>query len=319
VAVRVPAVETAGYRKRGAWFELQLFSIARRFNGGGSCRGVPARLPRTEVPPLSCHLQPRTVDLPFLASTTPQQPRRFDSPPRRNSGPSERDARPRPSIGQTAARHRHRRFRHNHPNRIRGTDARASNRYRQALWSPNHGAVSLRTEEIPKVSDYVDRQETQHASERLSEILERYEILDGNRDPQLYHELFYHFSWATLRRETLLRRSWQMRLLEVLAEEVSKREGTLIAHNSMPDHIHLLVQLPPTVCASKFIGAIKGGSSHRIHHEIQPGYPVKWQQGYGVVSVRRGDLVTVTRYIENQEEHHREQTVWAVMEKLHAL
>jgi hypothetical protein len=32
---------------------------------------------------------------------------------------------------------------------------------------------------------------------------------------------------------------------------------------------------------------------------------VKWQEGYGVLSLRKDELAKVSRYIDNQETHHR--------------
>ncbi len=46
-------------------------------------------------------------------------------------------------------------------------------------------------------------------------------------------------------------------------------------HNAMPDHVHLLVRLPPTVKVSEFIGQVKGAATHRVNEEIQPSFKLK--------------------------------------------
>ena len=123
--------------------------------------------------------------------------------------------------------------------------------------------------------------------------------------PHSFHQLYYHFVWTTRSREPLVSREWRPRLLEILNEETKTRGGWPIRHNAMPDHVHLLVRLPPTVLVAEFIGQVKGATSFRVNKEISPRFKLKWQEGYGVVSLRRDELPKVSRYIDNQEEHHR--------------
>jgi putative transposase len=66
-----------------------------------------------------------------------------------------------------------------------------------------------------------------------------------------------------------------------------------------------LVRLPPTVTVADFIGKLKGASSFRVNKEIQPRLKLHWQKGYGVVTIRKDEVPKVSRYIDNQEEHHR--------------
>src|SRR2546425_9030107 len=63
----------------------------------------------------------------------------------------------------------------------------------------------------------------------------------------VFHQLYFHFAWATHSREPLIDRVWRPQLLEIINEEVKTRGGWPIRHNAMPDHAHLLCRLPPTV------------------------------------------------------------------------
>jgi len=83
-----------------------------------------------------------------------------------------------------------------------------------------------------------------------------------------YHQLYYHLVWATQSRELLINREWRPRLLELINMETKRRGGWPIRHNAMPDHVHLLVRLPPTVSLSEFIGRVKGATSFRVNREI---------------------------------------------------
>jgi putative transposase len=92
--------------------------------------------------------------------------------------------------------------------------------------------------------------------------------------------------------------------LKCINEETKKRGGWPIRHNAMPDHVHWLVRLPPTIKVSDFIGQVKGAISHRINDEIKPNFKLQWQEGYGVLTLRKDELEKVSRYIDNQETHH---------------
>jgi putative transposase len=120
-----------------------------------------------------------------------------------------------------------------------------------------------------------------------------------------FHQLYYHFAWSTHSRVPLIRRDYRPALLKVINEEAKKFGGWPIRHNAMPDHVHLLVRLPPTVTVSEFIGQVKGAASHRVNEEIRPSFKLKWQEGYGVLTLRKDEVEKVSRYIDNQESHHR--------------
>lgn len=120
-----------------------------------------------------------------------------------------------------------------------------------------------------------------------------------------FHQLYFHFIWATHARAPLVERSWRSTFLMLLNEEVKTRGGLPLRHNAMPEHVHLLARLRPTTLISEFIGQVKGATSYRVNHEIRPRFKLRWQEGYGVVSLRREECEKVARYIDGQEAHHR--------------
>ena len=130
-----------------------------------------------------------------------------------------------------------------------------------------------------------------------------------------FHQLYYHFVWGTHSREALVDRGWRSQLLDIINDETKTRGGWPIRHNAMHDHCHLLVRLPPTVLVSDFIGQLKGATSFRVNRDIKPKFKLKWQEGYGVLTLRRDELEKVSRYIDNQEEHHRKSTVSLLLER----
>jgi len=132
----------------------------------------------------------------------------------------------------------------------------------------------------------------------------------------VFHQLYYHFIWATHAREPHIDRSYRAAFLEILNDEVTTRGGQPIRHNAMPDHVHLLARLPPTIMISEFIGKVKGAAAYRTNHELRPKFKLHWQEGYGVLTLRKDEVEKVSRYIDNQEQHHRSGHLSSLLESI---
>jgi REP element-mobilizing transposase RayT len=78
----------------------------------------------------------------------------------------------------------------------------------------------------------------------------------------------------------------------------------LIAINGMPDHIHILVGLRPTVAISDLVKDIKVASSRFINDKRLVRGRFSWQEGFGAFSYSQSNLSKVALYIENQQSHH---------------
>jgi putative transposase len=73
----------------------------------------------------------------------------------------------------------------------------------------------------------------------------------------------------------------------------------------MEDHIHLLIDIPPTISLADAVLVIKANSSRRMKR-IRPNFA--WQKGYGAFGVSKSNMPTVIRYIRTQEQHHKKMT-----------
>ena len=74
----------------------------------------------------------------------------------------------------------------------------------------------------------------------------------------------------------------------------------------MPDHIHILVKIPPKLAVSNFMGYLKGKSSLMIFERFANlkykfGNKVFWAKGYFVSTVGL-DTKKVQEYIRDQEK-----------------
>ena len=80
-----------------------------------------------------------------------------------------------------------------------------------------------------------------------------------------YTEIYYHFVWATKRREPLLTPTIEPLVHDFLRHKCNSLRATVYAVNEMPDHVHLACSLPLSLAASDFLEVVKGSSSHFIN------------------------------------------------------
>jgi len=116
--------------------------------------------------------------------------------------------------------------------------------------------------------------------------------------------IYVHLVWATWDRLPLITPAIERPLHRVIASEAQKMGCTLLALNSVPDHLHILVRMPSTVTVAELVKQLKGVSSHFVNEVLKPEPPFKWQGFYGAFSVSRWDVERIVGYIQRQKEHH---------------
>ena len=79
----------------------------------------------------------------------------------------------------------------------------------------------------------------------------------------------------------------------------------VVAAGGTANHLHLLILLPQTITLSKAMQELKANTSRWLRETSSK---FQWQQGYGAFSVSHSQRETVSRYIANQEKHHRKRT-----------
>ena len=75
----------------------------------------------------------------------------------------------------------------------------------------------------------------------------------------------------------------------------------------MPDHVHMLVSIPPKISVANFMGNLKGKSSLMLFDKhanltYKFGNRKFWAEGYSVSTVGRNEA-TIKKYIQDQERH----------------
>jgi putative transposase len=98
---------------------------------------------------------------------------------------------------------------------------------------------------------------------------------------------------------------------EVLRRLAEHRESWVEEGHLMPDHVHMMISIPPKYSVSQVIGYIKGKSAIHIAREFagrKRNFVGQhfWARGYYVSTVGRDETV-IREYIRRQEEEDRRQ------------
>ncbi len=112
--------------------------------------------------------------------------------------------------------------------------------------------------------------------------------------------LYYHVVWSTHQRRPMLDASLQAHLRDVITEKCRRMGCRLHGVNAVENHVHLALEIPPTLAVSEVIGQIKGVASRELNR-IDPGSGY-WQEGFGAFSFRASDLPRILEYIARQQE-----------------
>ena len=117
--------------------------------------------------------------------------------------------------------------------------------------------------------------------------------------------LVFHIVYSTKNRRKLITHDVQERLFEYIGGIIREQKGRLIEIGGMPDHIHILARLSPTLAISDVLRVTKANSSKWFNGTLEPRTPFAWQRGFGAFSVSASNIEQVRAYICNQEQHHK--------------
>jgi putative transposase len=122
-----------------------------------------------------------------------------------------------------------------------------------------------------------------------------------------YTKLFYHVVFSTKQRQTFVTAAIEEELYKYLAGVVRGIGGSCIAVNGMPDHVHLLIVLPPKIALSDALREIKANSSKWIHETKPQLARFGWQDGFAAFTVSKSGVEAVREYIREQKAHHAQR------------
>ena len=120
----------------------------------------------------------------------------------------------------------------------------------------------------------------------------------------------YHIVWVPNYRHRILTGEIGQEVGSCIRAFSDQKQVEIIEMSVEPDHVHLLVMIPPKVSVSDYCGTIKGRTAIRILNRYKklrqrPYWGNHfWTQGYCVDTVGL-DTEMVTKYIQYQEHQER--------------
>jgi putative transposase len=118
-------------------------------------------------------------------------------------------------------------------------------------------------------------------------------------------ECKYHVVFAPKYLKKLLFGEIKRHLGQVFHDLARRKECRIEEGHLMPDHVHMLISIPPKYSVAQIIGYMKGKSSIWIAQNVERkmrnflGHKL-WARGYFVTTVGRDEEV-IRAYIRNQE------------------
>lgn len=134
----------------------------------------------------------------------------------------------------------------------------------------------------------------------------------SNDDKSLAHTRWnckYHLVFTPKYRRKVIYGQLKRDIGKILRKLCEMKEVEIIEAHAMPDHIHMLVRIPPKLSVSGFMGFLKGRSAviiHERHANLKYNYGNRsfWSKGYYVSTVGLNQK-TIAKYIREQEAEDR--------------
>ena len=119
----------------------------------------------------------------------------------------------------------------------------------------------------------------------------------------------YHVIWIPKYRKKLIFSDLRKYLGEIFRDLAKQKDCAVIEGHLMPDHVHILLSIPPKYSVAQIVGFIKGKSAIQIARTFQ-GRKKNfvgqnfWARGYYVSTVGK-DEEAVRAYIQHQEKEDK--------------
>lgn len=121
-----------------------------------------------------------------------------------------------------------------------------------------------------------------------------------------YTNLLYHIVFRPKNSESVIPMENEEMLYRYIWGVVKHKNGVLYRIGGMPDHVHLLVQLPATVAIADFVRDLKTSTNVYLK-ENKDSFPKfdGWARSYCALTYSYNEKDTIINYIKNQKEHHK--------------
>ena len=124
--------------------------------------------------------------------------------------------------------------------------------------------------------------------------------------PQSLSAVYIHLVFSSKERRPSLRDKALRESLHAYLGSISKQlEYPPLKVGGVEDHVHLLCRFARTITQAEWVKELKRVCNAWLKDQGHDHFDFQWQGGYADFSVSQSNLEQVTRYIAEQEEHHK--------------
>jgi putative transposase len=133
------------------------------------------------------------------------------------------------------------------------------------------------------------------------------------------HQLHYHFVFSTKYRKPALRGDIASEVRNLIREICRANDIEILRGHVRPDHVHLLLEVPPHLAPSRVMQAIKGKTSHHLlqdRRRLREAFWGRhlWARGYFVATSGNVTDEVVAEYIRLQGAEPQDEERFRITE-----
>jgi putative transposase len=127
--------------------------------------------------------------------------------------------------------------------------------------------------------------------------------LEYQRDEHRVHLIVYHLVWTPKRRKAVLTGTIAADCRKLIERKCAERGWTILELAVQPEHVHLFVQVWPTVSAAEVVKECKGLTSHELRQKypILKRLPSLWTRAYFAATAGKVSSEAIQSYIAAQK------------------
>ena len=139
------------------------------------------------------------------------------------------------------------------------------------------------------------------------------------RSARTVYNLHYHFVFGTKYRKPALRGEIATEVRDLIREICKGSDIEILNGHVRPDHVHLLLSVPPNLAPSRVMQAIKGKTSHHLlmdRRRLRESFWGRhlWARGYFVASSGNVTDEVVAEYIRLQGAEPQDEERFRISE-----
>ena len=118
----------------------------------------------------------------------------------------------------------------------------------------------------------------------------------------------YHIIFCPKYRRKVLREPIAERFKQIVLSMQEEQNFYVMEMEVMPDHVHMLLDVDPTVGVNVVVARIKGKTAHILNNEfpeLTRKLPTLWTRSKFIATVGSVSLEVVKKYIEDQKSNEQ--------------